>query len=145
MKAVLQRVSAAAVTIDGERVAAIGRGFVVLLGVAEGDTAAQAETLADKVAGLRVFEDDGGKMNLALADVGGAVLVVSNFTLLADTRKGRRPSFTDAAPPETANRLYEHFAARLRSHGLPVETGRFQAHMLVEIKNDGPVTLIVEA
>jgi len=145
MRAVLQRVSSAAVSIGGRTVGSIGRGFAVLLGVAEGDTAADADYLADKVAGLRVFEDDQGKMNLGLAEVGGAVLVVSNFTLLGDTRKGRRPSFTGAAAPEVADALYEHFVASLRGRGLTVATGRFRERMLVEIANDGPVTLVLES
>ena len=145
MRAVLQRVAAAAVSIAGEPVARIGPGLVVLLGVAVGDSPQDADYLADKVAGLRVFPDQAGKLNLSLGEVGGQALVVSNFTLLADTRRGRRPSFTDAAPPTLAQQLYQVFVARLRSHGLPVETGRFQEHMLVEIQNDGPVTLLLDS
>jgi len=145
MRAVLQRVAAAAVSIAGEPVARIGPGLVVLLGVAAGDSPQDADYLADKVAGLRVFPDQAGKLNLSLGEVGGQALVVSNFTLLADTRQGRRPSFTEAAPPALAQQLYQVFVARLRSHGLPVETGRFQEHMLVEIQNDGPVTLLLDS
>ncbi len=144
MKAVVQRVSGAGVTVAGEVVAGIGRGLVILLGVKKGDTADQALWLARKCAGLRVFEDEKGLMNLSLGDVGGAALVVSQFTLYGDCEKGRRPSFTEAAPPETAETLYEVFVRTLRDEGIPVETGRFQAKMLVEIANDGPVTLIVE-
>ena len=145
MRAVLQRVAAAAVSIAGEPVARIGPGLVVLLGVAVGDSPQDADYLADKVAGLRVFPDQAGKLNLSLGEVGGQALVVSNFTLLADTRQGRRPSFTEAAPPALAQQLYQVFVARLRSRGLPVETGRFQEHMLVEIQNDGPVTLLLDS
>jgi len=145
MRAVLQRVAAAAVSIAGEPVARIGTGLVVLLGVAVGDSPQDADYLADKVAGLRVFPDQAGKLNLSLGEVGGQALVVSNFTLLADTRQGRRPSFTEAAPPALAQQLYQVFVARLRSRGLPVETGRFQEHMLVEIQNDGPVTLLLDS
>jgi D-tyrosyl-tRNA(Tyr) deacylase len=144
MRALVQRVGKASVSIDGETVGQIGRGLVVLVGVTHGDTQEQAEWLARKVAGLRIFEDSAGKMNAGLLDVDGAALVVSQFTLYADARKGRRPSFTDAAPPEVAEPLVEHFAQALRDQGVPVETGVFQAHMLVEIHNDGPVTIILE-
>jgi D-tyrosyl-tRNA(Tyr) deacylase len=144
MRAVIQRVSKASVSIDGETVGQIGRGVVVLVGVTHGDTQEQAEWLARKVAGLRIFEDSAGKMNAGLLDVDGAALVVSQFTLYADARKGRRPSFTDAALPEVAEPLVEHFAQALRDEGVPVETGVFQAHMLVEIHNDGPVTILLE-
>jgi D-tyrosyl-tRNA(Tyr) deacylase len=144
MRALLQRVSHAKVTVGGQVRGAIGRGYVILLGVAHSDDEAAAEWLADKIATLRLFEDDAGKMNLDLQAVGGAVLVVSQFTLYADTRKGRRPSFTDAARPEHAAPLVAHFAARLRDHGLVVETGDFGAFMQVEIHNDGPVTLMLE-
>jgi D-tyrosyl-tRNA(Tyr) deacylase len=144
MRALLQRVSQAKVTVDGQARGAIGRGYVILLGVAHSDDEAAAEWLADKIATLRLFEDDAGKMNLDLHAVGGAVLVVSQFTLYADTRKGRRPSFTDAARPEQAAPLVAHFAAHLRDHGFVVETGDFGAHMQVEIHNDGPVTLMLE-
>lgn len=144
MRAVLQRVSRASVVIDGETVGAIGRGLLVLLGVAPADTAEEARWLAEKIAGLRVFSDEAGKMNLSVADVGGAVLVVSQFTLYGDCRKGRRPSFIGAAPPEIAVPLYEAFVNALRALGLPVETGRFGAMMQVELSNDGPVTLILD-
>lgn len=132
-------------TVAGEVVARIDRGFLVLLGVAENDTQADAVFLAQKIAGLRVFEDDAGKMNLALADVGGRALVVSQFTLLGDCRKGRRPSFIQAARPEKAIPLYECFIAELRGAGIDVQTGRFQAHMDVELVNDGPVTLLIDS
>jgi D-aminoacyl-tRNA deacylase len=144
MRALLQRVSRARVTVDGRVVGRIGRGFVVLLGVTHGDTRAEADWLANKVAGLRVFEDADGKMNAALADVGGELLVVSQFTLYADARKGRRPSFTDAALPETAELLVDYFVDQLRARGFTVATGVFGAHMDVEIHNDGPVTLMLE-
>jgi D-aminoacyl-tRNA deacylase len=144
MKALLQRVSYASVSVEGESVGQIGRGFCVLLGVTHRDTEAEADWLAHKIAGLRLFEDEAGKMNLALADVGGAVLVVSQFTLYGDARKGRRPSFTDAAPPEQAEPLVAYVAAQLRRQGLTVATGRFGAMMQVEIHNDGPVTLMLE-
>jgi D-tyrosyl-tRNA(Tyr) deacylase len=144
MRAVVQRVSKASVSVDDEIVGQIGHGVVVLVGVTHGDTSEQAEWLARKVAGLRIFEDSAGKMNAGLLDVGGAALVVSQFTLYADARKGRRPSFTDAALPEVAEPLVEHFAQALRDCGVPVETGIFQAYMLVEIHNDGPVTILLE-
>ena len=144
MRALLQRVSKAAVLVDGESVGAIERGFLVLLGVTHGDGLEEAKWLANKVAGLRVFEDDQGKMNLALHDVGGSVLVVSQFTLYGDTRKGRRPSFTDAAPPEVAEPLVDYFVERLRQRELHVEEGVFGAHMEIVIHNDGPVTLLLE-
>jgi len=141
---VLQRVSRASVTIDGRVAGAIGRGYCILFGVAPADGAAEADWLAEKVAGLRLFPDEEGKMNLALADVGGAVLVVSQFTLYGDASRGRRPSFVGAARPETAVPLYDRFVARLRAQGLRVETGEFGAHMDVEIHNDGPVTLVLD-
>ena len=145
MKAVVQRVSNASVVIGEETRATVGRGFLVLLGVAEEDTDADADYLAEKIAGLRVFEDDQGRMNLSLADVGGSVLAVSNFTLLADCRKGRRPSFSAAAGPDKARALYERFVQRLRDLGVPVQTGQFQEKMQVSLCNDGPVTLIIES
>ncbi len=145
MKAVLQRVSRAKVTVAGELVGEIGRGLVVLLGVEQGDTEADAQQLADKTVQLRIFDDEDGKMNLAVTDVGGSVLVVSQFTLLGDCRKGRRPSFIAAAPPETAERLYETFVAAIGVQGVPVATGRFRAMMEVELVNDGPVTLLLES
>jgi D-tyrosyl-tRNA(Tyr) deacylase len=144
MRVVLQRVSRAAVVIDGESVGAIERGLLVLLGVAPTDTLADVQWMAEKVAGLRVFNDEAGKMNLSVADVEGGVLVVSQFTLFGDCRKGRRPSFLDAAPPEIAVPLYEAFVNALRSLGLPVATGRFGAMMQVELINEGPVTLILD-
>jgi len=144
MRAVVQRVSRASVSVGGKVVGAIGRGVVVLVGVTHGDTEEQAKWLARKVAGLRIFEDSEGKMNAGLLDVDGAALIISQFTLYADARKGRRPGFTDAAPPEVAEPLVRCFAQALRDHGVPVETGVFGAHMLVEIHNDGPVTILLE-
>jgi len=145
MKAVLQRVSRAKVTVAGEVVGEIGRGLLVLLGVEQGDTEADAQQLADKTIQLRIFDDAEGKMNLAVTDVGGAILVVSQFTLLGDCRKGRRPSFLQAAPPEVAERLYEAYVAAIGVQNIPVATGRFRAMMDVELVNDGPVTLIIES
>lgn len=144
MRALIQRVSKASVSVDGEVVGAIDQGVVVLVGVTHGDTEEEAEWLARKIAGLRIFEDREGKMNVGLLDVGGEALVVSQFTLYADASKGRRPSFVDAAPPEVAEPLVEHFAQTLRDHRVPVETGVFGAHMIVEIHNDGPVTILLE-
>lgn len=144
MRAVVQRVSSAAVVVNGRQVSSIGRGLLVLLGVANRDTDQQAARLADRIAGLRIFEDDAGKMNLSVLETGGAVLVVSQFTLLADCRKGRRPSFTDAAPPQEADRLYQLFVLALRKAGIVVETGVFQAKMAVSLVNDGPVTVILD-
>jgi D-tyrosyl-tRNA(Tyr) deacylase len=144
MRAVLQRVKHASVTVEGRAVAAIERGFLILVGVRAGDTEDAAAWLAQKVATLRVFEDAEGKFNLGLTDVGGAALVVSQFTLYADARKGRRPSFTEAAPPEIAEPLIARFADLLRAEGIPVQTGVFGAHMMVEIHNDGPVTILLE-
>lgn len=144
MRAVIQRVSRASVTIDGRLAGSIGRGLLVLLGVGQQDTMEQATWMADKIAGLRVFADDDGKMNRDLAAAGGALLVVSQFTLYGDASKGRRPSFVDAAPPELAIPLYEAFIAALRGRGLTVATGEFGAMMDVELVNDGPVTLILE-
>ncbi|RMG89604.1 MAG: D-tyrosyl-tRNA(Tyr) deacylase [Chloroflexi bacterium] len=144
MKALLQRVARASVTVNGRIVGQVERGFVVLLGVTHTDTTTEADWLADKIVGIRLFEDDEGKLNLSLSDVGGTVLVVSQFTLYGDARKGRRPSFVAAARPEHAEPLVEYFVERLRQHGLQVETGVFGAKMLVEIHNDGPVTLMLE-
>ena len=144
MRVVVQRVSRASVTIAGEVVGQIGPGYLVLLGITHADTPEQARWLAEKVVGLRLFNDADGKMNLALADVGGAMLVVSQFTLHGDCSKGRRPSFVDAAPPETASPLYEAFVNAVKAHGIPTATGRFGAMMDVELVNDGPVTLILE-
>ena len=145
MRAVLQRVVRASVSVADEIVGQIRQGWLVLLGVAEGDTDADADWMAEKIAGLRAFADDAGKMNLAVADVGGGVLVVSQFTLLGDCRKGRRPSFDQAASPETADRLYQKVVERLAGLGLPVATGVFRAHMSVELLNDGPVTFCLES
>ncbi len=145
MLACLQRVSSASVTVEREIVGQIERGLLILLGVGQGDTQSDADFLAEKLVGLRVFEDEAGKMNLSLADVGGEMLVVSQFTLLGDCRKGRRPSFTNAAPPEEANQLYEYFCDRVRAAGINVATGRFRAHMDVALVNDGPVTLLVKS
>lgn len=145
MRAVVQRVASASVTVDQRVVGQIERGFLVLLGVGTDDGEADAVAIADKIVGLRVFEDDDGKMNLALADVGGSMLVVSQFTLFGDCRKGRRPSFVDAARPEHANELYTCFIAEVRGRGLVVETGQFQAHMDVALVNDGPVTLLIDS
>jgi D-tyrosyl-tRNA(Tyr) deacylase len=144
MRVVLQRVSRASVTIEGRSAGAIARGFCLLVGFTHRDTGDQVDWMAEKVAGLRLFADAEGKMNLGLAEVQGAVLVVSQFTLYGDSAKGRRPSFIDAARPETAIPLYERFVATLRSRGLQVATGEFGADMLVEIHNDGPVTLILD-
>jgi D-aminoacyl-tRNA deacylase len=144
MKAVVQRVSAAKVEVEGAVTGQIGLGLMVLLGVAKGDDASAADWLVDKVAGLRIFPDAEGKMNLSVEQAGGALLVVSQFTLYGDTRRGRRPSFDDASPPEEANRLYEYFVERARQRGLRVETGVFQAMMSVHLINEGPVTLICE-
>jgi len=144
VRAVVQRVRAARVEVEGRTVGEIGRGFLVLLGVARGDTAREAEWMAQKLAGLRLFEDAEGKMNLGLEEVGGAILIVSQFTLLGDCRKGRRPSFTEAAPPEEADRLYQLVVGKMKTNGLRVETGVFQAHMQVHLTNDGPVTLLLE-
>jgi D-tyrosyl-tRNA(Tyr) deacylase len=141
MRAVVQRVSQASVTVGGEVVGAIDRGFLILLGITHSDGEAEAAILARKIAGLRIFEDDDGKMNLGLADVGGAALVVSQFTLYGDVRKGRRPSFTDAARPEQAAPLYGRFCQLLAAEGIPVQQGVFQAHMAVALVNDGPVTI----
>src|SRR5512136_1778256 len=144
MKAVIQRVSRAQVDVAGEAVGRIGRGILVLLGVEKGDGERDVDRLADKIVKLRLFEDDAGKMNLALTDIGGELLVVSQFTLAGNCAKGRRPSFDNAAPPDEANRLYEYFAARARGLGITVATGVFQAMMMVELVNDGPVTFILE-
>lgn len=143
MRACVQRVSRASVVVEGEVCGSIGKGLLVLLGVGEDDGEAEAVKLADKIAGLRIFEDAAGKMNLALTDVGGAMLVVSQFTLFGDCRKGRRPSFTEAAAPEKADALYQRFVAEVQRRGIEVATGRFRAHMAVELVNDGPVTIIL--
>jgi len=145
MRAMVQRVSRAQVTVKGEITGKIGRGLLVLLGVAHSDVEADADYLADKIAGLRVFEDENGKMNLDTASVGGAILVVSQFTLYGDVRRGKRPSFDAAAEPQLARRLYEYFVTRIRAAGLPCETGRFQEMMQVELVNDGPVTILLDS
>ncbi|HHY38245.1 MAG TPA: D-tyrosyl-tRNA(Tyr) deacylase [Clostridia bacterium] len=145
MKAVVQRVARASVTVNGERVAAISKGFVVLLGIKKGDDVADARYMASKIAGLRIFEDDQGKMNLSIKDVKGSVLLVSQFTLYGDCRRGRRPSFTMAADGCEAKPLYEEFGRELDRQGVPVEYGRFGASMVVEIINEGPVTIILDS
>ena len=145
MRAVVQRVSRARVTVGAEVTGEIGLGLLVLLGVGAGDTRAAADYLVEKTTGLRIFEDDGGKMNLSVAEVSGAVLVVSQFTLYGDARKGRRPSFDAAAPPEQARELYEYFVERVRAAGLRCETGRFQETMQVELVNEGPVTILLDS
>ena len=145
MRAVVQRVNRARVTVDGERVGEIGRGFLALIGVAADDGPADAAYVAGKIRDLRVFDDEHGKMNRPLADIGGSVLAVSQFTLYGDCRKGRRPSFDHAAPPEAGRALFDAVVAGLRSDGIHVETGRFQAHMEVELVNDGPVTVLVDS
>ncbi len=145
MRAVVQRVSRAEVRIEGRVVGKIGRGFVVLLGVAVGDSDADAAFLADKIVGMRIFADDAGKMNLSIAQADGAMLVVSQFTLLADTNSGRRPSFTNAAAPDEARRLYEHFLSLARTRDVKVERGEFGAAMEVDLVNDGPVTIILDS
>jgi D-tyrosyl-tRNA(Tyr) deacylase len=144
MRAVVQRVTEARVEVDGAVSGSIAHGLLVLLGVAHGDTRREAEWLAQKIANLRIFEDAEGKMNRSVLETGGAVLLVSQFTLLGDVRRGRRPSFTEAAAPEEADRLYQVTAEALRAQGVLVETGVFQAHMAVHLVNDGPVTLIVD-
>jgi len=145
LRALIQRVSQASVSVQGNIVAAIEQGLVALVGVARGDSEADARYLAEKTANLRVFPDESGKFNLSALDISGEVLVVSQFTLVASTRKGRRPSFTEAAPPEEAEPLVDTFAQFLRSAGLKAKTGRFQQHMLVEIHNDGPVTIFIDS
>ncbi len=144
MRAVVQRVSGASVTVAGEQLASIGAGLLILLGVTHGDGAAEVDYLAAKCAGLRIFRDSEDKMNLSAADIGGEVIVVSQFTLYADCRKGKRPAFVDAARPETAVVLYEQFVERLRQAGLRVGTGRFGADMQVSLCNDGPVTILLD-
>ena len=144
MRTLIQRVKSGKVTVDSRTVAEIGPGLVILLGIGQKDNEEQAKFLAEKIATLRVFEDNEGKFNLSILDTGGAAIVVSQFTLYADTRKGRRPSFTDAAEPEFAEPLVEKFAELLRSQGIPTQTGVFGAHMLVQIENDGPVTIWLE-
>ena len=144
MRIILQRVTKASVTVDGEVIAAIGRGLLILLGIGHGDGQAGADFLAEKCANLRIFEDDAGKTNLSILDVKGEALVVSQFTLYADARKGRRPSFTDAAAPEIAEPLVLYFSERLAALGIPTRTGSFGARMLVDLTNDGPFTILLE-
>lgn len=145
MRAVLQRVKRASISIGGMTTAAIGPGLVILLGIKTGDTADEAKWLVDKIVNLRIFEDAAGKMNVSLADTGGEMLIVSQFTLYGDCRKGRRPGFSAAAPPAVAEPLYDRFVELAQASGLPVATGIFQAEMEVELINDGPVTLVVDA
>ena len=145
MRAVVQRCSRAVVRVDDVTVGEIARGMLIFLGVTRSDTADTAQALAKKIARLRIFDDTEGKMNLAVGEVGGAALVVSQFTLYADTHKGRRPAFGDAAPPDQAEALYQVFIEALRTEDVPVDTGQFQAHMAVELVNDGPVTILLEA
>lgn len=145
MRAVIQRVTRANVTVDGRVAGEIGAGLLVLLGIGRSDNPESAAYLAEKIANLRIFSDPAGKMNLSLLDIGGSVLVVSQFTLYGDTRGGRRPSYIEAAPPEEANRLYQEFVRSMRALGVPVETGVFQAHMQVELVNDGPVTILLDS
>lgn len=144
MRACIQRVSEARVTVDGEVIGEIDRGLVVLLGVGQSDGEKELTWLADKVIGLRIFEDDAGKMNRSIIEAGGSMLVVSQFTLYGDCRKGRRPSFISAAPPELAERLYDDFVHRVRAAGIEVATGRFREHMMVSLVNDGPVTIWID-
>lgn len=145
MRAVVQRVTEASVTVEGKTVGSIGSGLMVLLGVEQEDTEKDGAYLAEKLAGLRIFEDDHEKMNLSVQQVGGSILLVSQFTLLGDVRHGKRPSFAQAAPPREADALYEDLADRLRQKGIPVETGQFQAHMEVSLVNDGPVTILLDS
>jgi len=145
VKALLQRVTGASVSVGGEVVGRIGRGLVIFVGVADGDTEKDAQYLAQKTVSLRIFSDEVGRFNLSALDIKGELLVVSQFTLLADTRKGRRPSFTEAAPPAQAEELFERFVEQARATGLKVETGRFQQYMQVEIHNDGPVTILLDS
>ncbi len=145
MRAVIQRVSRASVSVDGKIVGQIDQGLLVLLGVSRTDAESAADYLAEKIAGLRIFEDPAGKMNLSLAEINGAVLLVSQFTLYGDVRRGKRPSFDAAAPPEQAGKLYEYMVERLRGLGIPCQTGVFQAMMQVELVNDGPVTILLDS
>jgi D-aminoacyl-tRNA deacylase len=145
MRAVIQRVSRAQVSVDGEVCGRIENGLLVLLGVGKADTESDVDYLAEKIIGLRTFEDGNGKMNLSVIDTGGSILAVSQFTLYGDVRRGKRPSFDDAAPPEPARQLYDHFVTKVRAAGLVCETGRFQAMMQVELVNDGPVTILLDS
>jgi len=145
MRAVIQRVTAASVTVDGQPVGQIGRGLLVLVGVSRTDTAASADYLIEKVLGLRIFEDHEGKMNLSVRETGGALLVVSQFTLFGDVRRGKRPSFDDAARPEQAKALYQYLVSKIRQQGIECSTGEFQAMMQVWLINDGPVTILIDS
>lgn len=145
MRAVVQRVTESSVTVDGQITGATDEGLVVLIGVEKGDTDKDAGYIADKVSGLRIFEDENEKMNLSVKDVGGSILAISQFTLLGDVRKGKRPSFITAEDPEIANRLYQQVCENIRNQGIKVETGIFQAHMLVKINNNGPVTILMDS
>lgn len=145
MRAVVQRVASSSVTVEGETTGKIDKGLMVLLGVADGDTDKDVTYMVDKIVNLRIFEDENDKMNLSLQDIGASLLVVSQFTLLGDCRKGRRPSFIEAARPEIADNLYQKFVDKARSMGIRTETGRFQTHMMVELINDGPVTILVDS
>lgn len=145
MRAVVQRVASSSVTVEGETTGKIDKGLMVLLGVADGDTDKDVTYMVDKIVNLRIFEDENDKMNLSLQDIGASLLVVSQFTLLGDCRKGRRPSFIEAARPEMADNLYQKFVNKARSMGIRTETGRFKTHMMVELINDGPVTILVDS
>ncbi|MCI5594527.1 MAG: D-aminoacyl-tRNA deacylase [Clostridiales bacterium] len=145
MRAVVQRVTESSVTVDGQITGATDEGLVVLIGVEKGDTDKDAGYIADKVSGLRIFEDENEKMNLSVKDVGGSIIAISQFTLLGDVRKGKRPSFITAEDPEIANRLYQQVCENIRNQGIKVETGIFQAHMLVKINNNGPVTILLDS
>lgn len=145
MRAVVQKVTESSVSVDGEVKGSIGAGFTVLIGVETGDTEKDAQYIADKITGLRIFEDEEDKLNLSIEDIGGEILAISQFTLLADARKGRRPGFTKAARPEEANELYQSVIARIREKGIHVEEGVFQTHMVVDIRNDGPVTILLDS
>lgn len=145
MRAVVQRVSHASVSVEGNLISEIDQGFLVLLGVGQGDTSEDAKYLADKISNLRVFDDEQGKMNLSIKDSGGRMLVVSQFTLFGDCRKGRRPSFSQAGPSDLANTLYEEFIVAVRAQGIDVRTGQFQTHMAVSLLNDGPVTMLLDS
>ena len=145
MRAVVQRVTESSVTVDGQITGATDEGLVVLIGVEEGDTDKDVRYIADKVSGLRIFEDENEKMNLSVKDVGGSILAISQFTLLGDVRKGKRPSFITAEDPEIANRLYQQVCENIRNQGIKVETGIFQANMLVKINNNGPVTILLDS
>jgi len=145
VKALLQRVSEACVDISGEEVGRIGRGLVVFVGIARGDTEKEAQYLVQKITGLRIFSDDEGRFNLSISDIKGELLLVSQFTLLADSKKGRRPNFIEAASPDEAEKLFDYFVVQARNTGLKVATGRFQQHMQVKLNNDGPVTLMLDS